>query len=290
MTTYFPSGKGLEQHRQWHVVDADGLTVGRLASKVAHILMGKHKPTYTPFLDTGDHVIVINASKVVLKGDKLDDKFYRRHTGFPGRVERDLRPRSAGEETDATGRACGQRHVAQDQAGPPDGRQAQSVRRGRTSARGAKTGVPSGRGEITTESGIQERFQQVAEMQYYGTGRRKSATARVYLRPGGGNFKVNGAAIDSYFKNEALRMIIRQPLQLTDTVNKFDVVVNVDGGGVAGQAGAVRHGIARALLEFNAELRKKLKKAGLLTRDPRAKERKKYGQKGARKRFQFSKR
>jgi small subunit ribosomal protein S9 len=127
-------------------------------------------------------------------------------------------------------------------------------------------------------------------MQYYGTGRRKSATARVYLRPGGGSFKVNGTAIDSYFKNEALRMIIRQPLQLTDTVNKFDVVVNVDGGGVAGQAGAVRHGIARALLEFNAELRKKLKRAGLLTRDPRAKERKKYGQKGARKRFQFSKR
>jgi small subunit ribosomal protein S9 len=127
-------------------------------------------------------------------------------------------------------------------------------------------------------------------MQYYGTGRRKSATARVYLRPGDGKFKVNGAAIDLYFKNEALRMIIRQPLHLTDTVNKFDVVVNVNGGGSAGQAGAVRHGIARALLEFNAELRKKLKKAGLLTRDPRAKERKKYGQKGARKRFQFSKR
>ena len=84
MATYFPSGKGLEQRRQWHVVDADGLTVGRLASEVARILMGKHKPTYTPFLDTGDHVIVINASKVILKGDKLDDKFYRRHTGFPG--------------------------------------------------------------------------------------------------------------------------------------------------------------------------------------------------------------
>jgi len=84
MSTYFPSGKGLEQHRQWHVIDADGLTVGRLASEVAHILMGKHKPTYTPFLDTGDHVIVINASKVVLKGAKLDDKFYRRHTGWPG--------------------------------------------------------------------------------------------------------------------------------------------------------------------------------------------------------------
>jgi small subunit ribosomal protein S9 len=130
----------------------------------------------------------------------------------------------------------------------------------------------------------------VADIQYYGTGRRKSATARVYLRPGSGNFKVNRTNFDSYFKNETLRMIIRQPLQLTDTLNKFDVVVNVNGGGVAGQAGAVRHGIARALLEFNAELRKKLKKAGLLTRDPRVKERKKYGQKGARKRFQFSKR
>jgi small subunit ribosomal protein S9 len=130
----------------------------------------------------------------------------------------------------------------------------------------------------------------VAEIQYYGTGRRKSATARVYLRPGGGNITVNRTAIDNYFKNETLRMIIRQPLQLTDTTAKFDVLINVQGGGSAGQAGAVRHGIARALLEFNGELRKKLKKAGLLTRDPRAKERKKYGQKGARKRFQFSKR
>lgn len=130
----------------------------------------------------------------------------------------------------------------------------------------------------------------MADIQYYGTGRRKSATARVYLRPGSGNFKVNRNAIESYFKNETLRMIIRQPLQLTDTLAKFDVVVNVQGGGPAGQAGAVRHGISRALLEFNNELRKKLKRAGLLTRDPRGKERKKYGQKGARKRFQFSKR
>jgi small subunit ribosomal protein S9 len=130
----------------------------------------------------------------------------------------------------------------------------------------------------------------VAEIHYYGTGRRKSATARVYLRPGSGKITINRREIDNHFKNETLRMIIRQPLHLTDTLSKFDVLVNVQGGGVAGQAGAVRHGIARALLEFNGELRKKLKKAGLLTRDPRAKERKKYGQKGARKRFQFSKR
>jgi small subunit ribosomal protein S9 len=110
------------------------------------------------------------------------------------------------------------------------------------------------------------------------------------LRPGGGDVLVNRKAFAQYFPNEALRMIIRQPLQLTDTTNKFDVVVNVAGGGPSGQAGAIRHGITRALIEFNADLRPALKQAGLVTRDPRIKERKKYGQKGARKRFQFSKR
>ena len=130
----------------------------------------------------------------------------------------------------------------------------------------------------------------MAEIQYYGTGRRKTSTARVYLRPGSGEVKVNQKPFDRYFPNETLRMIIRQPLQLTETVGKFDLVVNVSGGGPAGQAGAIRHGITRALIEFNADLRPTLKHAGLVTRDPRIKERKKYGQKGARKRFQFSKR
>jgi small subunit ribosomal protein S9 len=130
----------------------------------------------------------------------------------------------------------------------------------------------------------------VAEIQYYGTGRRKTSTARVYLRPGTGEIRVNRKTFDEYFPNQALRMIIRQPLTLTNTGEKFDITVNVAGGGPAGQAGAVRHGITRALMEFNADLRPALKDAGLVTRDPRAKERKKYGQKGARKRFQFSKR
>jgi len=130
----------------------------------------------------------------------------------------------------------------------------------------------------------------VAEIQYYGTGRRKTSTARVYLRPGEGNFQVNRKAFESYFPNETLRMIIRQPLQMTETAGKFDVLVNVAGGGPAGQAGAIRHGITRALIEYNSDLRPTLKQAGLITRDPRIKERKKYGQKGARKRFQFSKR
>lgn len=130
----------------------------------------------------------------------------------------------------------------------------------------------------------------MADIQYYGTGRRKTSTARVYLRPGSGDIKVNNREFNNYFPNEALQMIIRQPLHLTETAGKFDILVNVDGGGTAGQAGAVRHGITRALLEFNADFRSTLKKAGLVTRDPRKKERKKYGQKGARKRFQFSKR
>ena len=130
----------------------------------------------------------------------------------------------------------------------------------------------------------------MAEIQYYGTGRRKTSTARVYLRPGTGEVQINRKPFDQYFPNETLRMIINQPLQLTETAKKFDILVNVDGGGPAGQAGAIRHGITRALMEFNADLRRTLKQAGLVTRDPRNKERKKYGQKGARKRFQFSKR
>ncbi len=130
----------------------------------------------------------------------------------------------------------------------------------------------------------------MADIQYYGTGRRKSSTARVYLRPGTGEIKVNKKEFNQYFPNEALRMVIRQPLQLTETTSKFDILVNVAGGGPAGQAGAIRHGITRALMEFNLDLRPSLKQAGFVTRDPRIKERKKYGQKGARKRFQFSKR
>jgi len=127
-------------------------------------------------------------------------------------------------------------------------------------------------------------------LQYYGTGRRKSAIARVFLRPGSGEFKVNGKAFEEYFVTPSQRTSARQPLVLTETAANFNVLANVCGGGVAGQADAVRLGITRALMEFNVELRKKLKSEGMVTRDPRAKERKKYGQKGARKRFQFSKR
>jgi len=130
----------------------------------------------------------------------------------------------------------------------------------------------------------------LSSIQHLGTGRRKTATARVILRPGSGNFTVNDRKLEEYFFDETHRMIAKRPLEASETASKFDILVRVEGGGMHGQAGAVQHGVARALIEFSAELRGMLKKEGFLTRDPRMKERKKYGQPGARKRFQFSKR
>jgi small subunit ribosomal protein S9 len=124
----------------------------------------------------------------------------------------------------------------------------------------------------------------------YGTGRRKTATARVYLRPGTGKIQVNSRSFDDYFHSDVQKMVIRQPLVISELADKVDLVIRIRGGGSTGQAGAVRHGISRALIEYNPEVRAKLKSAGFLTRDPREVERKKYGQPGARKRFQFSKR
>ncbi len=129
-----------------------------------------------------------------------------------------------------------------------------------------------------------------AAVQYYGTGRRKTSTARVFLRPGTGAISVNHREFEAFFPTEALRTQIKRPLVITESTEKFDVLATVEGGGVSGQAGAVRLGISRALVEYNLELRKSLKTEGMLTRDARAKERKKYGMAGARKRFQFSKR
>ena len=130
----------------------------------------------------------------------------------------------------------------------------------------------------------------MAKAKYYGTGRRKSSIARVYLVPGTGKVTINKRDMDQYFGLETLKLIVRQPLDITETADKFDVLVNVHGGGFTGQAGAIRHGISRALLQADIEYRPALKKAGFLTRDPRMKERKKYGLKAARRAPQFSKR
>ena len=130
----------------------------------------------------------------------------------------------------------------------------------------------------------------MASTQYYGTGRRKTSTARVFLRPGTGQIVVNRKPVEHHFPTQVLQLVIRNPLVLTETADKFDVLATTAGGGVAGQAGALRLGISRALVEYNEEFRSKLRQEGFLTRDARAKERKKYGLAGARKRFQFSKR
>ena len=130
----------------------------------------------------------------------------------------------------------------------------------------------------------------MSEIQYYGTGRRKTSAARVFLRPGDGSATINGREFEEYFTSEVLKMLVKQPLLLTETVDKFDLYITVKGGGSSGHAGAIRHGLARALVEYNPELRGRLRDAGFLTRNPRKKERKKYGQKGARARYQFSKR
>jgi small subunit ribosomal protein S9 len=130
----------------------------------------------------------------------------------------------------------------------------------------------------------------MAEERYYATGKRKTTVARVWLKAGGGTIEVNKRAFDNYFSRETLRMRILQPFELTKTTGQFDVYVNVRGGGMSGQAGAIRHGISKALLTYNEKFRDVLKKAGFITRDPRIKERKKYGQRGARARFQYSKR
>ena len=193
MKTFMASPATID--RKWYVVDAEGKTLGRLASEVAKVLRGKNKPIFTPHIDTGDYVIVVNAEKIKVTGKK-----------------------------------------------------------------------------------------------YYGTGRRKSSVARVYLVPGTGKITINKRDIDEYLGLETLKVIVRQPLVATETVDKFDVLVNVKGGGYSGQAGAIRHGISRALLQVDNEYRPTLKAAGFLTRDPRMKERKKYGLKAARRAPQFSKR
>jgi small subunit ribosomal protein S9 len=125
---------------------------------------------------------------------------------------------------------------------------------------------------------------------FYATGKRKSAIARVRMKPGEGKFEINRRALDEYFGNEISKMVIKQPIELTETSGKYDIYVNVKGGGISGQAGAIRHGIAKVLLDVNSDFRGILKKAGLITRDSRIKERKKYGQRKARAKFQFSKR
>ena len=274
MSTFVASG---QESGRWHVIDADGQVLGRIATVAARLLQGKHKPIYTPFIDTGDHVVVVNAAKVKLTGRKEDQKIYRQHSGYEGglreeraRLVRQRKPERLVEE-------AVRGMLPKTQAGRRDVPQIESVRRSGSSARGAET--IQARGRVT--------WQQCSTTEQDVARHRPPA---FFFGPAPGPSASTSRTFEAFFPTEALRTQIRQPLVLTETADKFDILATVAGGGVSGQAGAVRLGIARALVEYNAELRKALKNEGLLTRDARAKERKKYGMAGARKRFQFSKR
>src|SRR5262245_10361245 len=212
----------------------------------------------------------------------------------PRRAQGDLRGEAAGGTAREGHRERGGGNASEELAGQKADHPAQSLRRPRPSPCGAETRAPRGAGasrRMMARAGESRRPEGLANtIEYYATGKRKHAVARVFLRPGQGTITVNDRDSEKYFPSAVLRTVVRSPMLITETADRFNVKVNVHGGGMAGQAGAVRHGISRALLSYNSELRLRLKEAGFLTRDSRIKERKKYGQKGARKRFQFSKR
>ena len=290
MRTFSPKASDIQ--RAWHVVDAEGLVLGRLATEVARLLRGKHKPIFAPHVDTGDHVIVVNADKVVLTSDKAEKKLVYRHSGYPGWPQ-------AAQPTATCWPPSPRRRSA--------GRSGACCRRDRSAARCSRSSRstpgpttptrPSSRRPLDLEHARQRRRvlrrseeRSLPKPLIQTTGRRKQAVARVRLRPGSGQITVNGRAVDDYFPSETHRMIVTEPLRLTTTAEVYDVDATIDGGGVTGQAGALRLGIARALIELDPELRTALKKAGFLTRDAREKETKKYGLKKARKAPQYSKR
>ncbi len=286
MGSFVPTAGSIE--RQWHVIDAEGQVLGRIATEAARLLQGKHKPVYTPYIDTGDHVVVVNAAKVRLTGRKEEQKVYRYHSGYEGglREERakDVRQKNPVRLVEEAVRGM----LPKTKMGDAMWRKLKVYADADASARGAEAGADrtltknkqQARGRIT--------WQQASSITAPDAARHPPPACS--SGPATGGIVVNRKPIEQAFPTEALRTQIKQPLAVTETGDKFDVLATIAGGGIAGQAGALRLGIARALVEYNVELRQRLKKAGFLTRDARIKERKKYGQKGARKRFQFSKR
>ncbi len=329
MRTFSP--KPADIARAWRIVDADGLVLGRLATEVASVLRGKHKPTFAPNTDMGDHVIVINAAKVVLTSGKADSKMSYRHSGYPGGLTATSYGDLMIDRSDDVVRNAITGMLPEEPPGSADGHQAQGLPGTRASARcpvaraprpprgpshgvgperclGTRYGCPSGSVRANDAPNTEHARLHVQNNQHaqnnereehavanaapicQTTGRRKRAVARVRIRPGQGAITVNGHKFEDYFTSATHRMIVTEPLRLTETTESWDFDVTIDGGGVSGQAGAFRLGIARALCELDPELRASLKKAGFLTRDSREKESKKYGLKKARKAPQYSKR
>src|ERR1700731_2627094 len=235
------SAKPADIDKKWLLIDANGLVLGRLASLIAMRLRGKHKPTYTPHMDFGDHIVVVHAEKVRLTGNKAANSIFYWHTGYPGGIK---------------------------------GRSKGAILAGKHPERVIEKAVE----RMVPRGPLGRRV------------KRKNAVPRVWIKPGNGKIEVNGRDSPVYFARPVLRMLLNQPFVVTDRLGPFDVWCTVSGGGLSGQAGAVRHGISKALTFYEPGLRPVLKHGGFLTRDSRVVERKKYGRHKARRRPQYSKR
>ena len=270
------SYKRTDIEESWVLLDAKGKTLGRFATEVANILSGKNKPEYTPNADMGDYVIVVNANDINVTGKKLDQKLYYRHSGYPGGIKsKPLREVMENTASDAI----------------------------KSAVKGMLPKSKLGRQMLTklkvynddqhphaAQKPVSIELQENKLEQIITVGRRKTSTARVFLQKGTGEITVNKKKLDAYFGREVAQMVVKQPLVSTDLSNGVDITATVKGGGSFGQAGAIRLGIARALVEYDETLKPVLKKEGFLTRDSRKVERKKVGLRKARKRPQYSKR
>ncbi len=270
------SYKRTDIEESWVLLDAKGKTLGRFATEVANILSGKNKPEYTPNADMGDYVIVVNANDINVTGKKLDQKLYYRHSGYPGGIKsKPLREVIENTASDAI----------------------------KSAVKGMLPKSKLGRQMFTklkvynddqhphaAQKPVSIELQENKLEQIITVGRRKTSTARVFLQKGTGEITVNKKKLDAYFGREVAQMVVKQPLVSTDLSNGVDITATVKGGGSFGQAGAIRLGIARALVEYDETLKPVLKKEGFLTRDSRKVERKKVGLRKARKRPQYSKR
>ena len=301
--------KPAEVQKKWILIDAKGLVVGRLATLVAMRLRGKHLPTYTPHVDCGDNVIIINAAKVVLTGRKRERKVYHHHTGYIGGIkERSAKSILEGRFPERVVEKAVERMLPRGPLGRQQFGNLTRLWRCRASARGPAAATARRRidesqeheGRITWPKAcnrsinsarssrphargaeIRQEDRQV-QGRAYATGKRKDAVARVWIKPGAGKIVVNTREFEVYFARPVLRMLIQQPLIAANRNGQYDVICTVSGGGLSGQAGAVRHGLSKALTNFEPELRSVLKKGGFLTRDSRVVERKKYGRAKAR--------
>ena len=270
------SAKASEVDRRWYVIDAEDMVLGRLATRVAMVLRGKHKPIFTPHVDTGDFVIVINAEKIKLTGNKREQKTYYRHSGWVGGIKEITAEKILeGPHPDRVVTSAIRGMLPKNSLG----RKQLTKLKVYAGAEHPHRGSEAGGALAVTDTTHAE-----------ATGRRKSSVSHVWLTLGTGQFLINGRSLEEYFPRESLRTLINAPLETAGVVGQYDIKANIKGGGVAGQAGALRHSISRALEKVDPNLRAGLKKAGFLTRDARKVERKKYGQRGARARFQFSKR